>query len=148
VTPKATAPAPTPVKPTVAAPSAPAAAAAQAAVGTTSAAAKDIASAIGTPVPSASELVAMPDKFHAHPGRPRILHPLGNDQNPSARPLRILAILSKPKHSSARVVRQGVAIRLRLPRGVHGAQHLVYIVSTATGELARGMITIMPRRPK
>jgi hypothetical protein len=145
-TPKATAPAPAPVKPAVAAPAAPAAAAAQAAVGTE--AAKEIASAIGTPVPTASELVAMPDKFHARPGRPRILHPLGNDQNPSARPLRILAILSRPKHSSAHVVRHGLAIRLRLPRGVHGAQHLVYIVSTMTGELARGMITIMPRRAK
>jgi hypothetical protein len=45
-------------------------------------------------------------------------------------------------------VRHGLAIRLRLPRGAHGAQHMVYIVSTTTGELARGVITIMPRRPK
>jgi uncharacterized protein YkwD len=140
--PKATIPTPAPVKSS--APAAPAAPAAQAATGT--AAGKDIASAIGKPVASTSRLVAMPDKFHAHAGTPRILHPLGNDQNPSAEPLRILAILEKPKNSKVRVVRQGHAIKLRLPRGAHGAQHIVYIVSTAAGELARGVITIMPRR--
>ena len=90
----------------------------------------------------------MPDKFHARPGRPRILHPLGNDQNPSPKPLRILKILDRPRNSSARVVRDGHAIRLRLPHGAHGVQHLVYLVSTATGELASGVITIIPRRPE
>jgi uncharacterized protein YkwD len=113
--PKAAIPAPTPVTT-----AAPAAAAAQSASG--GAEAKDIASAIGTPVPSASKLIAMPDMFHARAGRPRILHPLGNDENPSAKPLRILKILDKPHRSSARVVRDGHAIRLRLPRSAHGVR--------------------------
>ena len=55
---------------------------------------------------STSQLVALPDTFHARPGRPRILHPLGNDQNPEpGKPLRILKILQQPRGSTARVVR-------------------------------------------
>jgi uncharacterized protein YkwD len=143
VPPKTTVPTPTPVKGTTAAGTATTAAAIAAPEATSgTVTAKD---AIGTPVSSASQLVAEPDKFHARPGRPRILRPLGNDQNPSAKPLRILEILSKPRGSSARVVRNGHAIRLRLPRGAHGTKHLVYLVSTASGESARGMITIVMR---
>jgi uncharacterized protein YkwD len=101
--------------------------------------------AIGTPVANAGHLVAEPDMFHARPGRPRILRPLGNDQNPGAKPLRILEILHKPRGSSARVVRDGHAIRLRLPRGAHGTKHLVYLVSAASGDRAHGTITVITR---
>jgi uncharacterized protein YkwD len=141
-TPKATVPLPTPVKSTTAgtATTAAAIAAPEATSGTGTS--KD---AIGTPVSSASQLVAEPDKFHARPGRPRILRPLGNDQNPSAKPLRILQILTKPRGSTAHVVRDGHAIRLRLPRSAHGTKHLVYLVSTASGEVARGVITVIAR---
>ena len=90
--------------------------------------------------------MALPDTFHARAGRPRILHPLGNDQNPSGKPLRILKILEQPRGSTARVVQHGHAIRLRLPHGMHGAQRLVYLVSTAAGEIARGLITVIMRR--
>jgi uncharacterized protein YkwD len=146
--PPATTPIPTPVKATTPTKSIatatppPAAPAADAAVGTPSAA----KTAIGTPVAKGSRLVALPDTFHARPGRPRILRPLGNDQNPSAKPMRIVAILEKPKGSSAKVVRGGHAIRLRLPNGAHGATQLVYVVTTAAGELARGVITIITRK--
>jgi uncharacterized protein YkwD len=101
--------------------------------------------AIGTPVANTNQLVALPDTFHARPGRPRILHPLGNDLNPSSKALRILKILKQPKGSTAHVVQHGHAIRLRLPHGAHGAKRLVYLVSTAAGELARGLITIITR---
>jgi uncharacterized protein YkwD len=106
---------------------------------------KDAATAIGTPVASTSQLVAAPDTFHARPGRPRILHPLGNDQNPSGKPLRIVRILEKPHGSSARVVRHGHAIRLRLPHAAHGVDRLVYLVRTDAGELAAGVITVITR---
>jgi uncharacterized protein YkwD len=146
-TPKATVP-PTPVKSTTTGTTAGTAttAAAIAAAAATSGTVASKESAIGTPVSSTSQLVAMPDKFHARPGRPRILHPLGNDQNPSAKPLRILKVLKQPKGSTAHVVQTGSAIRLRLPRSAHGAQRLVYLVSTAGGEVARGMITVITRR--
>ena len=138
-TPKTTTstPSPTPVKPSGNSGTAPAA---------DSSGSTSDKKAIGTPVSSTSQLVALPDTFHARPGRPRILHPLGNDQNPSGKPLRILKILKQPRNSTARVVQHGHAIRLRLPHGAHGAEHLVYLVSTAAGELARGLITIITRR--
>jgi uncharacterized protein YkwD len=142
-TPVATTPTPTPVKSTTTAASGattPAAAAATSATGTSAA-----KTAIGTPVSSTHLLVALPDTFHARPGRPRILRPLGNDQNPSGQPLRILKILDQPKGSTARVVRHGHAIRLRLPRGAHGTKRLVYLVTTATGEVAPGLITVIVR---
>jgi uncharacterized protein YkwD len=142
-TPAATTPTPTPVKSTTTATSSattPAAAAATSATGT--AAAK---TAIGTPVSSTHLLVALPDTFHARPGRPRILRPLGNDQNPSGQPLKIVKILEKPRGSTARVVRHGHAIRLRLPHGAHGTKRLVYLVTTATGEVAPGLITVIIR---
>jgi uncharacterized protein YkwD len=142
--PAVTSPTPTPVKSTTTATSAtttPAAAAATSATGTSAA-----KTAIGTPVSSTHRLVALPDTFHANPGRPRILRPLGNDQNPSGLPLKILKILEQPRGSQAHVVRLGHAIRLRLPHGAHGAQQLVYLVSTAAGEVAQGVITIITRR--
>jgi uncharacterized protein YkwD len=135
--PTTTTPTPTPVKPSGNSGTAPAT--------DSSGSTSDKGSAIGTPVASTSQLVALPDTFHARPGRPRILHPLGNDQNPSGKPLRILKILQQPRGSTARVVRHGHAIRLRLPHGAHGAERLVYLVSTAAGELARGLITIITR---
>jgi uncharacterized protein YkwD len=132
-----TTPTPTPVKPSGNSGTAPAT--------DSSGSTSDKGSAIGTPVGSTNQLVALPDTFHARPGRPRILHPLGNDQNPSGKPLRILKILKQPRGSTARVMQHGHAIRLRLPHGAHGAQRLVYLVSTAAGELARGLITIITR---
>jgi uncharacterized protein YkwD len=139
-TPVATTPTPTPVKSTTSGATTPAAAAATSATGTSAA-----KTAIGTPVSSTHLLVALPDSFHARPGRPRILRPLGNDQNPSGQPLRILKILDQPKGSTARIVRHGHAIRLRLPRGAHGTKRLVYLVTTATGEVAPGLITVIIR---
>jgi uncharacterized protein YkwD len=142
-TPTATTPSPTPVKSTTTATSGattPAAASATSATGTSAA-----KTAIGTPVSSTHRLVALPDTFHARPGRPRILRPLGNDENPSGLPLRILKILEQPRGSQARVVRHGHAIRLRLPHGAHGTQRLVYLVSTAAGEVAQGLITVIMR---
>jgi hypothetical protein len=88
----------------------------------------------------------VPDTFHARPGRPRILHPLGNDQKSSNSPLRIVKILERPKGSTAHVMKGGQAIRLRLGRGAHGTKHLVYLVTNAAGELASGVITIITRQ--
>lgn len=141
-----TTPIPTPVKTTTVGQTITAAAAAAAAASTGASGAPSAATtAIGTPVMAGSNLVAMPDTFHARPGRPRILRPLGNDRNPSGKPMRILKILSQPKGSTAKVVREGHAIRLRLPRGSHGVKRLAYLVSTARGDLARGEITIVLR---
>ncbi len=142
-TPTTTVPRPTPVKSTTTTTSGattPAAAAATSVTGTSAA-----RTAIGTPVSSTQRLVALPDTFHARPGRPRILRPLGNDENPSGLPLRILKILEQPRDSQARVVRHGHAIRVRLPHGAHGTQRIVYLVSTAAGEVAQGLITIIMR---
>jgi hypothetical protein len=102
--------------------------------------------AIGVPVTNVRGLVAVPDKVHARPGRPRLLHPLGNDQKSSNSPLRIVRILEKPKGSSAHVLKGGKTIRLRLGRGAHGTKHLVYLVTNASGELASGVITIITQQ--
>jgi uncharacterized protein YkwD len=123
--------------------------------GTTTAAlavAAAAAGSTGTPAAKAAigaavgPLVALPDKFHLHPGRPKILHPLGNDQRSTASPLRIVKILDRPKGSTAHVMKGGQTIRLRLARGTHGTKHLVYLVRTASGQLASGVITIITRQ--
>jgi uncharacterized protein YkwD len=100
---------------------------------------------IGTPVTLASHLVAMPDKVKAHPGRAKILHPLANDKDPDSAPLRILRVVDQPHGSRARVLRGGRSIRLRLSHTTHGTKRLVYLVTTATGETARGIVRISVR---
>jgi uncharacterized protein YkwD len=97
---------------------------------------------IGTPVSLASDLVAEPDHVRAHPGKVKILHPLRNDKNPDSKPLRILRVLHQPHGSRARVMHGGRSIRLRLPGRAHGMKRLVYLVATATGETARGVVKI------
>ena len=148
-TPAISVPVPTPVKTTTttagtttAAAVAAAAAAAAAAVGAPAAKA-----VIGAAVTAAEGvLVALPDTFHLHPGRPKLLHPLGNDQRSTSSPVRILKILDQPWHSTARVGKDGQTISLRLPHGARGTKHLVYLVTTASGQLARGIITIITRQ--
>jgi uncharacterized protein YkwD len=146
-TPAATVPKPTPVKSTTPATTgtSTAAAAVAAAAAATSATAA-VKPAIGIPITNVRGLVAVPDKFHLHPGRPKILHPLGNDQKSSNTPVRIIKILAKPHGSTAQVMRDGQTIRLRLPRGAHGTKHLVYMVTNAAGELASGVVTIITRQ--
>jgi uncharacterized protein YkwD len=101
---------------------------------------------LGEPVSLASHLVAMPDAAKLHPGRPKILHPLRNDRDPETAPLRIMKVLEQPDGSRVRIVRHGRAIRLRLPHRAHGKKRLVYLVGTASGATARGVIRIVTVR--
>jgi uncharacterized protein YkwD len=104
------------------------------------------AGGIAAPVTLASHLVAMPDSVKAHPGKVKILHPLANDENPDTAPLRIVRVLHQPHGSRARVLRGGRSIRLRLSHRTHGTKRLVYVVATATGETARGVVRIVTAR--
>jgi hypothetical protein len=145
-TPAISVPVPTPVKSTgttTSGTTTAAAAAAAAAAASGTAAAK---TAIGAAAAAAGPLVALPDLFHLHPGRPKILRPLGNDKRSTTSPLRIIKILEKPKGSTARVRKDGETIRLRLSRGTHGTKRLVYLVANAAGQLASGVITIVVRQ--
>ena len=95
------------------------------------------------PVTLASHLVAEPDRVKAHPGKVKILHPLRNDDNPESAPLRIVRVLHQPHGSRVRVMHGGRKIRLRLPHRAHGTKRLVYLVTTASGVEARGVVTIV-----
>ena len=91
----------------------------------------------------ASHLVAEPDRVKAHPGKVKILHPLRNDENPESAPLRIVRVLHQPHGSHVRVLHGGRKIRLRLSHRTHGTKRLVYLVTTASGVEARGVVTIV-----
>jgi uncharacterized protein YkwD len=94
----------------------------------------------------ANRLVAKKDRVHVWPGRLRILHPLANDLDPENTPLHLVKVLGQPRGSLARVRRDGQSILLRLAPDAHGLLKLVYLVSTASGREARGIIKISIRK--
>jgi uncharacterized protein YkwD len=93
-----------------------------------------------------SRLVAKRDHVRVRAGIARILYPLANDLDPEATPLHLVKVLSQPRGSHARVLHGGRSIRLRLAKHAHGALRLVYLVSTASGIEARGVMKITVRK--
>jgi hypothetical protein len=83
---------------------------------------------------------------HARAGIAKVLFPLTNDLDPEATPLHLVKVLSQPRGSHARVLHGGRSIRLRLAKHTQGKVRLVYLVSTASGLEARGVMQITVRK--
>ena len=102
-------------------------------------------SGIAKAITLSSRLVAKRDVIRVRPGKARVLYPLANDLDPETKPLHLVRILKQPPGSHARILPGGRAIRLRLPKHPHGKLRLIYLVSTASGIEARGLVKITLR---
>jgi uncharacterized protein YkwD len=103
------------------------------------------AASIGKAVTVADQLVAVHDRVGAKLGKARTLFPLKNDLDPETAPLHLVRILKQPPGSHARILPGGRTIRLRLShRALPKKQlRLVYVVSTASGQEAKGVVRIV-----
>lgn len=90
--------------------------------------------------------MAKRDVVRVRAGKAKVLHPLRNDLDPEGAPLQLVRILEQPPGTHARILHGDRTIRLRLARHDHGKLRLVYLVSTASGVQARGVVKIGLKR--
>jgi uncharacterized protein YkwD len=103
------------------------------------------AASIGKAITPVDHLEAVRDRVGAKLGKARILYPLKNDLDPEAAPLHLVRILQQPPGSHTRILPDGRTIRLRLSHRLLPKRklRLVYVVATASGTEARGVVRIV-----